>query len=322
MKALVALEDGKIFEGNCFTDPGEAYGELVFNTSMTGYQEILTDPSYHGQVVMLTYPLIGNYGTNPEDDESYKAHARALLVGDASRIMSNHLAKKSLPDYLNQHKIPGVDQLDCRAITQHIRSFGAMRCVVSAIDKDPKSLMEKVKKSPSIVGKDIASEVFTKESYVFEGSEKGSPHVATIDCGIKVNQLRIMRDLGCKISVFPGSTSAEKVMAMKPDGLFVSNGPGDPAGVLHIARELKKMASSGLPTFGICFGHQLLSLAFGAKTYKLKFGHRGANHPVMDLDTKKIAITSQNHGFAVDLKSLPNDIEATQVNLNDQTNEG
>lgn len=322
MKALIALEDGTVFEGRSFTGPGETQGELVFNTSMTGYQEILTDPSYNGQIVTLTYPLIGNYGVNPEDIESYKPHAKGLVIGECSRIASNWRATQTLPEYLNDHGILGIDHVDCRAITLHIRSKGAMRCMISTQDLDPESLVRRAKESPGLVGRDLVTEVSTKEPYIFPGSENGARKIAVLDCGIKTNQLRILRSLGCRLHVFPNTLKADEILGIKPDGFFLSNGPGDPEGVPHVVAELRKIVTTGLPTFGICFGHQLLGLAFGGKTFKLKFGHRGGNQPVMELATGRVDITSQNHGFAVDMASLPPDVETTHINLNDKTSEG
>jgi carbamoyl-phosphate synthase small subunit len=322
MKALIALEDGAVFEGRSFTGPGETQGELVFNTSMTGYQEILTDPSYNGQIVTLTYPLIGNYGVNAEDVESFKPHARGLLIGECSRIASNWRSDQSLPEYLRAHGILGVDRVDCRAVTLHIRSKGAMKCVVSTEDLDARRLVQRAKDSPGLVGRDLATEVSTKAPYVFPGSENGARKIAVLDSGIKTNQLRILSRLGCRLHVFPNSFKAEEILALKPDGFFLSNGPGDPEGVPHVVAELRKVVATGLPTFGICFGHQLLGLAFGGKTFKLKFGHRGANQPVIELATGRVDITSQNHGFAVDIESLPADVETTHINLNDRTSEG
>ncbi len=322
MKALIALEDGTVFEGRSFTGPGETQGELVFNTSMTGYQEILTDPSYNGQIVTLTYPLIGNYGVNPEDVESYKPHAKGLIIGECSRIASNWRSTQSLPDYLRDANILGVDQVDCRAITLHIRSKGAMKCVVSTQELNPANLVRKAKASPGLVGRDLVTEVSTKQRYIFPGSEKGSRKIAVLDCGIKTNQLRILSDLDCQLHVFPNNLTADDILALKPDGFFLSNGPGDPEGVPQLVTELRKLVTSGLPTFGICFGHQLLGLALGGKTYKLKFGHRGGNQPVIELATGRVDITTQNHGFAVDLKSLPAQVETTHINLNDKTSEG
>jgi carbamoyl-phosphate synthase small subunit len=322
MKALIALEDGTTFEGESFTGPGEVEGELVFNTSMTGYQEILTDPSYNGQIVTMTYPLIGNYGVNHEDNESYQPHARGLVIGEASRIYSNWRADMSLGDYLKHHNILGVHQVDTRAVTFHIRSRGAMKCVMSSIDTDPASLVDKAKNSAGLVGRDLSTEVSAKQPYVFQGSQGKPRKVAVIDCGIKINQLRILSDLGCELHVFPNQFKADDIKALKPDGFFISNGPGDPQGVPDTVRELREIITSGIPTFGICFGHQLTGLALGGKTFKLKFGHRGGNQPVIELATGRVDITSQNHGFAVDKDSLPADVETTHINLNDQTSEG
>jgi carbamoyl-phosphate synthase small subunit len=322
MKALIALEDGTTFEGESFTGPGEVEGELVFNTSMTGYQEILTDPSYNGQIVTMTYPLIGNYGVNHEDNESYQPHARGLVVGEASRIYSNWRADMSLADYLKHHGILGIHQVDTRAITFHIRSSGAMKCVMSSIDTDPASLVKKAKASAGLVGRDLCTEVSTKQPYIFAGSEGKTRKVAVIDCGIKTNQLRILSSLDCELHVFPNRFKADEIIALKPDGFFISNGPGDPEGVPDTVKELRKIITTGIPTFGICFGHQLTGLALGGKTFKLKFGHRGGNQPVIELATGRVDITSQNHGFAVDKDSLPADVETTHINLNDKTSEG
>lgn len=322
MKALIALEDGTIFEGKSFTGSGEVEGELVFNTSMTGYQEILTDPSYNGQIVTMTYPLIGNYGINKEDEESYKPHARGLVIGEASRIPSNWRSEMPLADYLKQNNILGIDRVDTRAVTLHIRSRGAMKCIISTDDTNPDSLVEKAKQSRGLVGHDMSTEVSTKEKYIFSGSENNARKVAVIDCGIKLNQLRILSDLGCQLHVFPNHAGADDILSLKPDGFFISNGPGDPTGVPDTVKNLKQIIDSGLPTFGICFGHQLLGLAMGGKTFKLKFGHRGGNQPVIELETGRVDITSQNHGFAVDKNSLPADVETTHINLNDQTSEG
>jgi len=348
VKAILALEDGTWFEGRAFAGGGEVFGELVFNTSMTGYQEILTDPSYHDQIVTMTYPLIGNYGINEEDMESARPHSAALVVTECSRVPSNWRCAKPLPDYLKQKGILGVDQVDTRAITLHIRSRGAMKCVVSTRDHDPQSLVAKAQAWPGFIGRDIASEVSAPKRYTWPGPHKalapfsriaepdlrawdrflGPPtteprfRVAVLDCGVKLNQLRLLARLGCALEVFPMNTPAEEIQAWKPDGLFISNGPGDPSGVPGVVSNLRKLVASGLPTFGICFGHQLLGQALGGETYKLKFGHRGANQPVMDYTTGKVEITSQNHGFAVDIASLPPDVETTHINLNDKTSEG
>ena len=322
MKALIALEDGTVFEGRSFTGDGEAMGELVFNTSMSGYQEILTDPSYNGQIVTLTYPLVGNYGINEEDVESYKAHAAGLVIGECSRIASNWRSTKTLPDYLRENGILGIDGVDGRAITFHIRSRGAMKCVMSTREVDPKRLVQKAKDSPGLLGRDLVTEVSTKKPYVFEGSQGGAVKVAVLDNGIKTNQLRIMRDMGFQLHVFPNGAKARDIVAIKPDGFFLSNGPGDPEGVPHMIGEIRQVIDTGVPTFGICFGHQLLGIALGGKTFKLKFGHRGANQPVIETATGRVDITSQNHGFAVDIASLPADVETTHINLNDKTSEG
>ena len=326
------MEDGTLFKGRAFAGDGEVYGELVFNTSMTGYQEILTDPSYRGQIVTLTYPLIGNYGLNSTDIESWKPHVTALVVGECSRITSNFRSEESLPDYLTRNKLIGVDQIDTRAITLHIRSKGAMKCVLSTTDHDPASLVAKAKASEGLVGRDLSSEVSTKTPFDWadKAAELGEPipehpynyRVAVIDCGVKYNQLRILDSMGCQLRVFPLSSSVEDIQAWNPNGLFVSNGPGDPAGVKELSSNIRKLVESGLPTFGICFGHQMMARAFGGETFKLKFGHRGGNQPVMDLTTGKVEITSQNHGFCVDKNSLSDDVETTHLNLNDQTSEG
>jgi carbamoyl-phosphate synthase small subunit len=348
LKAIIALEDGTCFEGRAFAGQGEIYGELVFNTSMMGYQEILTDPSYHGQIVTLTYPLIGNYGITIEDMESSHAQPAGLVIGECSRIPSNWRCKKTLPQYLIENGILGIDQVDTRAVTFHIRSKGAMKCVISTTDLDRESLVKKARASAGLVGRDIATEVSTKDEYTWPGpyealqafspvaegllaydnflgkpSEKKLFKVAVLDCGIKLNQLRLMERLGCALEVFPNGSTASEILAKKPDGFFISNGPGDPEGVPHVVQQIKDIVQSGLPTFGICFGHQLLGLALGGRTYKLKFGHRGGNQPVKDLTTGKVEITSQNHGFCVDKDSLdPALIETTHINLNDQTSEG
>jgi len=325
MKALIALEDGTTFHGHAFAGEGEVYGELVFNTSMTGYQEILTDPSYHGQIVTLTYPLIGNYGVNEEDVESSRPQAAGLVVGECSRVASNWRSRQSLPDYLKQHGILGVDQVDTRAVTLHIRSRGAMKCVMSTVDLDPDSLVRKAIHSPGLVGRDLVTEVSTPQPYLWPRAEKGDPRykVAVIDCGVKYNQLRILSRLGCRVEVFPNQAPARNLLASKPDGVFISNGPGDPEGVPGTVRNVREIIQTGVPTFGICFGHQLLGQALGGKTYKLKFGHRGGNQPVLNQDTGKVEITSQNHGFCVDKQTLdPDLVVTTHVNLNDGTSEG
>jgi carbamoyl-phosphate synthase small subunit len=321
-KAIIALEDGTCFEGRAFAGSGEFFGELVFNTSMTGYQEILTDPSYHGQIVTMTYPLIGNYGVNDEDPESRAVFAEGLVVGESSRMHSSWRASKSLSRYLEENNKIGVDLIDTRAITLHIRDKGAMKCVVSTEDFDRESLIQKAKASKGLVGRDLASEVTVDEKYVWP--EGGNPDaafkVAVIDCGIKLNQLRIFEQLGCECTVYPNTTPAEEILAADPDGIFVSNGPGDPAGAPQTTELVGKLIEAKRPMFGICFGHQMLGLALGADTYKLKFGHRGGNQPIQDLRTTKVEIASHNHGFCVDAASVNSDIaEVTHINLNDNT---
>ncbi len=326
-KAILYLEDGAIFYGQSLSHLGESAGEIVFNTSMSGYQEILTDPSYAGQIVVMTYPLIGNYGVNEEDVESNKVHVKGFVVKEFCRYHSNFRATQSLIDYLNQNKILAVEGIDTRALTRHLREKGAMKAILSTTEFDPAKLQKKLRASPSMEGADWVKEVCTKKKYIWKqpaGSKKTTMKykVAAIDCGIKFNILRILTRLGCEVHVFPASATPEEILAVNPDGLFISNGPGDPAAVTYTIETLKKLAGK-LPTFGICLGHQMLGLALGGQTYKLKFGHHGANHPVKDLLDERIGITSQNHGFCVDLKSLKKaDIEMININLNDQTLEG
>jgi len=321
MKAILALEDGTIFKGTSFGAQGERAGEIVFNTSMTGYQEILTDPSYHGQIVAMTYPLIGNYGINKEDFESAKPQVDGFVVKECSKIVSNWRADISLPDFLKKHGIIGLEGIDTRALTKHIRSKGAMKAVISTIDTDKESLVKKAKASPGLMGRDLVREVTPKERYIF--CSKGKYHVVVIDCGAKNNIMRELAARDCRVTVVPTHTSFEEIKKLKPDGVLISNGPGDPAAVTSVIRTIRELIKEKMPIFGICLGHQILGLALGGKTYKLKFGHRGANQPVMDLRTKKVDITSQNHGFCVDIDSLPKDqVELTHINLNDKTAEG
>ncbi len=321
-KAIIALEDGTCFDGRAFAGSGEFYGELVFNTSMTGYQEILTDPSYNGQIVTMTYPLIGNYGVNPEDVESRAVFAKGMVMGECSRIASNWRSTMTLPEYLEQAGIVGVDQVDTRAITLHIRDKGAMKCIISTEDSDKESLVAKANASEGLVGRDLSTEVSVTKAYTYPegGKADATFRVAVIDCGIKTNQLRIFDELGCECRVFPNSATADEILAYEPDGLFISNGPGDPAGVPHIVKTVMTLVESRLPTFGICFGHQMLGLALGGTTYKLKFGHRGGNQPIQDLRTKKVEIASHNHGFCIDADSIdPTIAEISHINLNDNT---
>lgn len=320
-KAIIALEDGTCFEGRAFAGQGETYGELVFNTSMTGYQEILTDPSYNGQIVTMTYPLIGNYGVNKEDVESRDIFASGIVVSEASRRVSNWRSDMSLAEYLESHGKLGVDMVDTRAITLHIRDKGAMKCVISTEDFDKASLVEKAKKSAGLIGRDLSSEVSVTEKYVYPTGGKADAQfkVAIMDCGMKLNQLRIFEELDCECHVFPNTSKAEDMLAINPDGIFISNGPGDPEGVPQIYAEVKKLIAAKLPMFGICFGHQMISLALGCKTYKLKFGHRGGNQPILDERSMKVEIASHNHGFCVDADSVPDNVQISHWNLNDKT---
>ena len=335
-KAILALEDGTIFEGWSFGYPGEKSGEVVFNTSMAGYQEILTDPSYKGQIVAMTYPLIGNYGVNKEDVESQDPKVEAFVVKENSSLFSNWRSGTRLSDYLITYRIMGVEGVDTRALTKHIREVGAMKAVLSTEDLDRNRLIEKARTSPGLIGRDLVKEVTCQAPYqwtaendpqflkphVSSFSLHFQPRVVVLDCGVKQNILRSLRDWNCEVFVLPASSSAESVLSYRPDGILLSNGPGDPEGVPYAIETVRRLMGKK-PIFGICLGHQLLGLAMGGKTFKLKFGHRGANQPVKDLKTGKVAITSQNHGFCVDLHSLdPEEVEMTQINLNDQTSEG
>ncbi len=318
-KAILVLEDGRTFRGESFGAEGEAFGEMVFNTSMSGYQEILTDPSYAGQLVCMTYPLIGNYGVNEEDVESRRPWVEGFVVREASKIASNWRATETLDSYLKRHKIVGLEHIDTRALVRHIRDKGAMRAAISSIDLDEKSLLEKILKSPEMANRELASAVTVEKSFDFPATNEEKFHVVAYDFGVKTNSLREFSKFGCKITVVPAETPAEEVLNLNPDGIFLSNGPGDPSAMKAVVAEIKKLTESNVPMFGICLGHQILGQVFGGETYKLKFGHRGGNQPIMDLTTRKVEITAHNHGFAVDAKSLPENIEVTHVNLNDQT---
>jgi len=325
-KAIIYLEDGTAFYGRSLGTAGETSGEVVFNTSMSGYQEILTDPSYAGQIVMMTYPLIGNYGVNREDVESRGVYVKGFVVKEFCRFHSNFRSTQSLIDYLDEHHIIAVEGIDTRALTRRLRDKGSMRAIISTEDFDLKSLSKKMEKVPLMEGADWVKDVTTSKTYVWpaEGAFKDKPRfkVAVVDCGVKLNILRIFAGLGCECHVVPSDTTFEDIMVIKPDGLFFSNGPGDPAAVTSVIETAHK-AIGKLPIFGICLGNQILGLAMGGRTYKLKFGHHGANHPVMDSQRDRIGITSQNHGFCVDVDSLDKDkIEIINLNLNDQTVEG
>jgi carbamoyl-phosphate synthase small subunit len=318
-KAILVLEDGRTFSGASFGAAGESFGEMVFNTSMTGYQEILTDPSYAGQIVCMTYPLIGNYGTNDADVESRRPWVEGFVVREASRIVSNFRSTRSLQDYLKGNGIIGLEHIDTRALVRHIRDKGAMRAGLSTMDLDTNNLLHKVLASPEMANRELASAVTAAKDYSYPASGGERYHIVAYDFGVKTNSLREFARFGCRVTVVPQDTTAVEVLALKPDGIFLSNGPGDPASMQTVVLEIKKLAESKTPMFGICLGHQLLGEAFGGETYKLRFGHRGGNQPIKDLTTGKIEITSHNHGFAVGGDSLPPDVEVTHVNLNDNT---
>lgn len=320
--ALLALEDGVTFRGRSWAAEGESCGEMVFNTSMTGYQEVLTDPSYAGQIVCMTYPLIGNYGVNSEDEESARPWVEGFVVREASRIASSWRASETLDAYLKRWNIVAIEGIDTRALVRHIRDKGAMRACLSTTDLEPDSLVSKARQSPSMENRELASVVTTDKPYevTAEGDERF--HVVCYDFGVKRNSLRELASRGCRITVMPASTFAAEVLALKPDGIFLSNGPGDPASMDREVDQIRNLIETSVPTFGICFGHQLLGRAFGGKTFKLVFGHRGGNQPVQETGDGKVEITSHNHGFAVEADSLPADVEVTHINLNDRCVEG
>lgn len=322
MRALLALEDGTVFYGNTFADEGEVSGEVVFNTSMTGYQEVLTDPSYKGQIVTMTYPLIGNYGINSQDMESSRIQVEGFVVREYEPIPSNWRSQETLADYLNRQGIIGIEGIDTRALTRHIRLAGAMKGVISTSDLDPASLIEKAKASQGLIGRDLVKEVTRHKTYPWRGEGEARFNVVVLDCGMKFNIARSLVKRGCNVVIVPAHTSVEEIRAVNPDGILISNGPGDPEPIIYAVDTIKQLIPD-YPIFGICLGHQLLGLAFGGKAYKLKFGHRGANHPVKNLLTGNVEITAQNHGFCVDIESIKDaDIEITHINLNDQTLEG
>ena len=342
MRALLALEDGRYFEGKSFGATGTRVGEICFNTAMTGYQEVLTDPSYHGQIVAMTYPLIGNYGINSLDQESRSPHVRGFVIEELSEVPSNWRAEMSLDEYLRQWDISGVQGIDTRALTRHLRTRGAMKACLTTEEMSIQEAVERAVDGEGVIGMDYVREVSTPEVYRWDptdelskpwtiangnggGNKPNLPpirfQIAAYDYGIKRNILRLLRQKGFGVTVVPASTSAEQVLALNPDGIFLSNGPGDPAALSYAHKTVHDLMGKK-PIFGICLGHQILGFAFEGSTFKLKFGHRGANQPVKDLRSGRVAITAQNHGFAVDPKSLPNEIEVTHVNLNDGTVEG
>ena len=349
MKSILALEDGRYFEGQSFGAPGTCFGEACFNTSMTGYQEVLTDPSYRGQIVAMTYPLIGNYGINALDCESTRPHVRGFVVEEACDVPRNWRSEESLDAYLKRCGIPGIQGIDTRALTKHLRERGAMRAIMTTESIEPDEAVRRAGSSPPMEGSDFVKEVTTESGYrwdpdggesaawiqrngslhsevpigdqTFEPLPPARHHIVAYDFGVKFNILRRLRQNGFTVDVVSARTSAEEVLARNPDGVFLSNGPGDPGALDYIHDEIRSLVNK-VPVFAICLGHQILGHAFGGKTFKLKFGHRGGNQPVKDLRTGTVAITSQNHGFAVDADSLPSNVEVTHINLNDGTVEG
>ena len=342
MQAILALEDGRIFRGHGYGAPGESQGEVVFNTSLTGYQEIATDPSYAGQIVVLTNPQIGNYGTNQADNEAARPYIEGLIVREFSPISSNWRSEQVTDEYMERYSVPVLAEIDTRALVRHLRTHGVMRGVISTVETNPEVLVQKARAIRKMDGTDLARVVSTKTMYKFDAhdplNQSGDPllpgtnaqdeearkvlHVVAYDFGIKQNILRMLTREGCRITVVPAETSAEDVLGLKPDGIFLSNGPGDPEPVDYAVRAIRKFMGR-VPVFGICLGHQLTGLALGGRTYKLKFGHHGGNHPVRNNVTGKVEITAHNHNFAVDPDSInANEVELTHVDLNDQTLEG
>jgi carbamoyl-phosphate synthase small subunit len=345
MKAILALEDGSLFHGEGFGARASACGEVCFNTSMTGYQEILTDPSYKGQIVTMTYPLIGNYGVNQLDVESWRPHVAGFVIRELSPVVSNWRADYSLDQYLEQNGIPGIEGIDTRALTRKLRVRGALNGFISTEDITDAEAARRAKEWPGLVGVDYVKEVTHREAFLWDekdaqsakfkliqGSGEQSANaealppadipIVAFDYGMKYNILRRLRQHGFKVQVLPATTSAADALKHKPAGIFLSNGPGDPAALGYAVQTVRELTQSGIPIFGICLGHQILGQAFGGKTFKLKFGHRGGNQPVKDLDSGRVEITSQNHGFAVDPASLPSEVQVDRINLNDQTVEG
>ena len=339
-RAVLVLEDGKVFNGQAFASEGETLGEVVFNTAMTGYQEVLTDPSYNGQIVAMTYPLIGNYGINDEDMESINVQVEGFVVREYLPYPSNWRSQKSLKDFLEEANVLGIEGIDTRALTKHIRTAGAMKGIMATGNRPVEELLETVRNYPGLVGRDLVTKVTTSSPYIWDGERRplrwnpgmsggdvwpdpGHPHkVVALDYGIKYNILRHLAHRGCHVLVLPAKAKPADILALEPDGLFLSNGPGDPAAVTYGINTVRALLPE-LPIFGICLGHQLLGLAMGGSTFKLKFGHRGGNQPVKNLLSGKVEITSQNHGFCVDIHSLKGKgVELTHINLNDQTLEG
>ncbi len=347
MKAILALEDGSVFHGEAFGARASACGEVCFNTSMTGYQEILTDPSYKGQIVTMTYPLIGNYGVNTQDIESWRPHVSGFVIRELSPVVSNWRADHSLADYLTNNGIPGIQGIDTRALTKKLRVRGALNGFISTEGTTDAEAVSKAKEWPGLAGVDYVKEVTHKESFRWDekdeqsasfnlthGSGKSEARnvraplppadipIVAYDFGMKYNILRRLRQYGFAVQVVPATATAAEALEHRPAGIFLSNGPGDPAALGYAVRAVSDLVKTGIPIFGICLGHQILGQAFGGRTFKLKFGHRGANQPVKDLESERVEITSQNHGFAVDSKSLPSDVKVDRINLNDQTVEG
>ncbi len=325
LPALLVLEDGSVFSGQSLGQLGETAGEVVFNTSLTGYQEILSDPSYAKQIVVMTYPLIGNYGVNLADNESLKIFAQGFVIREYSEIASNWRLTETLEDYLIRHNVVGITNIDTRRLVRHIRQKGAMRGIISTLETDIDKLHQKLQAIPQMLGQELATQVCCNSPYIWQENSLPptafQPHIVAYDFGIKHNILRSLNAQGFKVTVVPALTTVDEIRKLNPDGIFLSNGPGDPEPLKEIANNIRHLADR-YPIFGICLGHQLLALAFGGKTYKLKFGHRGGNQPVKNLLTGKVEITSHNHGFSVEIDSLPAELEMTHLNLNDQTLEG
>ena len=317
-EAILLLQDGRLFNGHSLGHLGNTVGEVCFNTGMTGYQEILTDPSYCNQIVLMTAPHIGNYGINPNDMESQRVQVAGFIIKEETVVPSNWRSNESLDSYLKKEKVIGIQNIDTRALTRHIRDRGAMNGIISSQENNIDILKDKLDLVPSMAGRDLVKNVTCSRSYRWSNRKKGKFKVAAIDFGIKHNILRLLDNEGCNVKIFPAKTTSQEIMESEPDGVFLSNGPGDPSAVSYGIETVRSILGK-VPIFGICLGHQILALALGATTFKLKFGHRGINHPVKRIETGNIEITSQNHGFAVDIRSLPNNVKSTHINLNDNT---